>query len=387
MVERAETGPVLSAGGTGTSVQWLPMLWLGFRANAIFLVIPVVYLVVIRVFMALKPGFHSQSAGDVLNALAVGSIPVLLLVLLIYQAVEMAVYDRPKHPVFCLMRKLWDVLGNPGRMAAGLPVFMAVFLFMYDFAVVKSNITGFQPFAWDQTFDRWDAALHFGFRPWELLQPVLGFAPVTFLLNVNYNMWFLSMNMFMVYYAFLAVPGERRTRFFLTFMLIWLIGGGLLATVLSSAGPCYFGAARLGLSPDPYAGLMAYLRQANEHLPIWSIPTQDMLWTLREQGSGFGGVSAMPSMHNGTALLFILASGGFPRWVRWLVILHAALVFIGSIHLGWHYAVDAYLAWGVTVLVWWGAKPLAAWWERSRSERAFRVALGLHATATSPVYA
>lgn len=377
MAERVEKGPGVAMAGAGRARQWLALLWLGFRANAIFLVIPVLYLLLVRVLAGVVPGFQSQTAAAVLNALAVGSMPILLLVLAIYKAVEMAVYHRPKHPAVFLLAEIWGVVGNPGRMAAGVPVFMAVFLFMYSFAVIKANITAFQPFAWDSTFDQWDAALHFGFRPWELLQPVLGYAPVTFLLNVNYNMWFLAMNMFMVHYAFLAVPGERRTRFFLTFMLIWVIGGGLLATVLSSAGPCYFGEGRLGLTPDPYAGLMSYLRRANETLPVWAVATQDMLWSLREQGSAFGGISAMPSMHNGTALLFILASGGFPRWVRVLVIVHAVLVFLGSVHLGWHYAVDAYVAWAITVLVWWGVKPLSAWWEASRPERAFRSALGL----------
>lgn len=374
-VDSVDESPVPAL--AGAEKQWLPLLCMGLRASAIFLFIPVTYLSIVRLLVLFRPGFQTQSVLDVLNALMAGSIPILLLVLVIYKAVEMAVYDRPEHPVPHLLGKLWEVIGNPARMAAGLPIFFAVFLFMYDFAVVKANISGFQPFAWDKTFDQWDAALHFGFRPWELLQPVVGYVPVTFLLNLNYNAWFLAMNMFMVHYAFMAAPGESRSRFFLTFMLIWMIGGGFLATVLSSAGPCYFGAGRLGLSPDPYAGLMAYLRHANDQIPIWSVSTQDMLWSFREQGSAFGGVSAMPSMHNGTALLFILASAGFPLWVRLLVILHAILVFIGSVHLGWHYAVDAYLAWGVTLFVWWAVKPLVNWWEASPQARDFQTAIGV----------
>lgn len=376
MAGRAGEGAMPAIAGAGQGQAWLRLLWLGVRANAIFLFIPVLYLIAVRLLVWFRPGFQAQSAQDVLNALAVGSVPILLLVLVIYKAVELAVYDRPNHPAVHLVRMLWNVLGDAGKMAAGLPVFIAVFLFMYDFAVVKANIAGFQPFAWDRAFDQWDATLHFGVRPWELLQPVVGYPPITFLLNVNYNIWFLTMNMFMVHYAFLAAPGERRTRFFLTFMLIWMIGGGLLATVLSSAGPCYFGAGRLGLSPDPYAGLMAYLRHANELLPVWSLSTQDMLWSLRENGSVFGGVSAMPSMHNATALLFVLASVGFPLWIRLLVIAHGVLVFIGSVHLGWHYAVDAYVAWGLTLLVWWAAKPLAAWWDSTRVQHNFKAALG-----------
>ena len=40
------------------------------------------------------------------------------------------------------------------------------------------------------------------------------------------------------------------------------------------------------------------------------------------------------------------------------------LVYLGSVHLAWHYAIDAYLGWAVTLAVWYGVKPLAQWWEQ-----------------------
>jgi PAP2 superfamily len=377
MLEGALSLPAREARQPG----FLSLLWLGTRAHGIFLQIALLYFLVVQSLVAFMPGFQSRNAMDVLSFFALSTIPSLLVMLFFFKVVEMIIHERPKRPVIRLLAMMWSVLGNRYKMAVGLPMVFALLIFMYGFAMIKANITVFQPFAWDVTFDRWDVALHFGVRPWELLQPILGHAPITFLINVNYNVWFFVMQMFWVYYAFLANPGRKRTEFFLSFMLLWLIGGGLLATVFSSAGPCFFGEGRLGFSPDPYAGLMAYLHQANASLPVWAVSTQDMLWSLREQQSAFGGVSAMPSMHNATALLFVLASGGFPRWVRVLVILHAVLVFLGSVHLAWHYAVDAYLAWGVTLLVWWGVKPLAVWWESSGPERAFRSALGLEKRA------
>jgi hypothetical protein len=231
------------------------------------------------------------------------------------------------------------------------------------------------PFSWDQTLDTWDRVLHFGYRPWEILQPIFGYWPITFLINFNYNLWFVMMNVFWVYYAFLAKPGEERTRYYLSFMLIWMIGGGILAVYFSSGGPCFYGEGRLGLSPDPYAPLMSYLRGANEYLPIWALGTQDMLWDYREAGSAFGGVSAMPSMHNATTLLFVLTSAARPLWVRRLLIAHCILIFLGSIHLGWHYAVDSYVAWAVTLAVWWAMGPVARWWEQTRPARDFAGAL------------
>jgi hypothetical protein len=293
--------------------------------------------------------------------------------LLIYKFAEMAIYEKPESPMKGLWRNFKAVVTDRERMAAGLPVFVALVTFMYVFTMVKSYITVLAPFTWDTAFDQWDVALHFGYRPWELLQPVFGYWPVTFLVNLNYNMWFVVMNVFWAYYAFIAAPGEERTRFFMSYMAIWILGGGVLAVVFSSAGPCYFG--RIGLSPDPYAPLMEYLRGANHYLPIWALNAQDMLWDLQAQGSAFGGISAMPSMHNATALLFVLTSAGRPVWVRRALIAHAVLIFLGSIHLGWHYAVDGYLAFALAYGVWRVMGPVSRWWENSKAVKDYQAAL------------
>ena len=265
------------------------------------------------------------------------------------------------------------VLGSPTRMAAGVPMFMSLVGFMYAFTMIKGSISAVTPFSWDVTFDQLDVALHFGYRPWELLQPVLGYWPITFLINFNYNLWFLVMNVFWVYYAFIATPGVERTRFFLAFMVTWMVGGSLLAVVFASAGPCYFGL--LGLTPDPYAPLMAYLREADSHATIWALGTQDLLWNYLVGGSALGGISAMPSMHNATTLLLVLASAARPRWVRLALWAHLVLILVGSVHLGWHYAVDAYLGFAVALVVWWAAGPVARWWEATSPAQAFAAAV------------
>jgi hypothetical protein len=160
-------------------------------------------------------------------------------------------------------------------------------------------------------------------------------------------------------------------------MLIWAIGGSLLAIAFSSAGPCYF--TRLGLAPDPYAPLMSYLREVNQIYPIWAIDTQDALWNGYAHGGLLQGISAMPSMHNATTLLIVLACWHLSKFVRCLAIGLAVLIFIGSIHLGWHYAVDSYLAWIITLAIWFGVKPVAVWWESRPAAR--RLALAVQSDA------
>ena len=64
----------------------------------------------------------------------------------------------------------------------------------------------------------------------------------------------------------------------------------------------------------------------------------------------------MPSLHNAMAFLYLLC--GFStknRVARTATALFAAIVFIGSIHLGWHYAVDGIAAWAAVAAIWWGS--------------------------------
>jgi hypothetical protein len=355
--------------------RFLPLLRRSFAAHGIFISVLAGYCVFLACLFILYPEllvkFAPEGLLGVVLLLSCGSA----LLLLPYKFIEMAVYERPDRPTLALYRNILSVIGNRDILAKAFPMYLVLCLFMLVFAHVKSSIPVVQPFAWDETFDRWDVAMHFGRRPWEWLHPVLGHPPVTYVLDWNYSLWGLLLIGFWLHYAFLANPGEERTRYLLSFMLSWIAGGSLFALALSSAGPCYYGEGALGLLPDPYAGLMAYLNAANESLPVGALDVQDILWKARDETAPFGGVSAMPSMHNATALLFLLTSRGFPRWLRGLLLVHLILVFLGSVHLAWHYAVDAYVAWAITLAVWYAAGPLSRWWESRPAAQAFRLAL------------
>ena len=50
------------------------------------------------------------------------------------------------------------------------------------------------------------------------------------------------------------------------------------------------------------------------------------------------------------------------RWVGILFSIFLALIFLGSIMLGWHYAIDAYAGAAVAVFGWWAAgRPRSRW--------------------------
>jgi membrane-associated phospholipid phosphatase len=90
---------------------------------------------------------------------------------------------------------------------------------------------------------------------------------------------------------------------------------------------------------------------------------QDTLWQSYTQGGLVAGISAMPSMHNATALLLALVGARIDWRLGILLWIHCALIFIGSIHLAWHYAVDNYVGWAIALACWWLARPVARWWE------------------------
>lgn len=361
--------------------RFLALLWRSAVAQAIFVYILLAYCAFLVGLFVLFPDLLAKFAPSDLLIVMLTMALANFLLLIPHKFVEMAIYERPERPTLALCRNLLSVMGNREILARGLPIYFVLAVFMLVFANVKTSITVINPFAWDKTFAQWDLVLHFGRSPWQWIHPILGYPPVTFLINFNYILWNFILFGFLMHFGLLTRLGEERTRYFLCFLLSWIVGGSLFALLLSSAGPCYYGEGGLGIDPDPYAGLMAYLKAANQSFPLSALSVQATLWNTVGQPMPFGGVSAMPSMHNATALLFVLASRKFPRWLRWLLIVHLVLVYLGSIHLAWHYAVDAYLAWAITLAAWRVAGPLSRWWESRPGAQALSHALDLRQQA------
>lgn len=244
------------------------------------------------------------------------------------------------------------------RIAGALVILLLLQLFFSIFTSLKSMIPYVNPFAWDPDLTAWDRTIHGGVDPWRLLQPVIGFPFATAVVNLLYQCWLAVMYGVLFWQAFCVRRQALRMQFFLSFILSWGLVGNLAATVLSSAGPVYFELAT-GLE-SPFAPLMAYLREANEIYPIWTLELQERLWTAyitdsEELGKG---ISAMPSMHVSTAVLFMLVAWNTNRKLGWAFAAYAGAVMIGSVHLAWHYALDGYVGAVMTYGLW----RVAGWW-------------------------
>lgn len=243
------------------------------------------------------------------------------------------------------------------RVAAVLPVFALFPFFGSAFSYFRIYIPSFHAFSWDPTLAEWDRWLHGGTHPWEWLQPVLGYPYVTTIINGFYHVWFVAMFGVILWQMGSLSRPRLRMQFFLTFVLLWALLGNVAATLLSSAGPVYYG--RVTNLDDPFAPLMDYLRAANEVTPVWALNVQELLWaSYSENGLAIiGGITAMPSMHIATSTAFMLVALATSRPLGYLFAAFALMMQIGSVHLGWHYAIDGYVAfigtWGIWLAVGW----------------------------------
>ncbi|MDP1701142.1 MAG: phosphatase PAP2 family protein [Aestuariivirga sp.] len=299
-----------------------------------------------------------------------GPVLMLLGVMIFFGLVlELIRLNRTNYPgsaVGGLWIKIRDDYLSPQRVSNSIHAFLFMTLYMVGFSFIKKAIPLAVPFSWDETFMRWDQVLHFGRHPYEWLAPLLNLPWVTFLINANYNIWFFVMFTCWYWQGFAARDSALRMRFLLGFTLTWFIGTSVLGTIFSSVGPCFYG--RLLPGVDPYAPLMAWLNEVNQNHTIFALTAMNELWKNYETGTGLiNGISAMPSMHVGASILFaILGFSSGKKWLGYLMSAFAFLIFIGSIHLGWHYAIDGYAGAAVAIVCWWMAGKIVDWDRRKR---------------------
>lgn len=279
-----------------------------------------------------------------------GLVPIFLVSMVIWRFAYMVAHVRPARPIHWLLGDLRRILITDRlRILSGGSAILGIVFFALIFSYVKEAIPLINPFTWDGFFASLDRLVHGGIDPYLLLLPALGNAISFQIADLTYSVWFILI----YFFGFLACMDQenpdRRNTFLFAFLLSWIIGGSLLATLFSSVGPIYYQAFGYG---DQFAPLQDVLAQINETTPLVAVELQAMLLEGYQNGGGLGGISAMPSMHLATSWLMAFQGFRYNRALGWTMVGFAVVIQLSSVLLGWHYAIDGYLGLLVAIFCW-----------------------------------
>jgi hypothetical protein len=274
---------------------------------------------------------------------------------LYFYPVYVMVFIRPDRLFKEIARGYSRHLLRTDRLIFSIPVIIIIPIVYSVYSSFKRLIPEIHYFQFDAVFCSIDRSLFVGVAPWQLLQPIIGYPWVTVAVDWLYHdVWLYMLLLMVLWHAQGKHSLKIRVRFFVSYILVWAIIGNLLAVLMSSAGPCYFD--RITGLVSPYKPLFDYLQKINNYNTLSSLVLQEKLW------SGFahnyfdygGGISAMPSLHVATSTLFALSARNISPLLSKLLFIYASIVLIGSVHLGWHYAVDGLFSVPCTILIWCG---------------------------------
>ena len=280
---------------------------------------------------------------------AVHSVPIFILVVLVPRAMK----DGSRRPLTDAVATAYRRTLLP-RVMAGIVLILVHALFWSVFTSVKNTLPNVAPVWFDRQIADFDFALHGSNDAWRLLQPFVGYQPITRLIEILYlNVWLLILTVFPAVLALGRDAGGLRIRYFATSFLILIVLGNVCAALGMSAGPVYYG--YVTGDGGRFADLIDYLSFSKGQVSS-AADVQDYLWHLfsTNQTHVGSGISAHPSIHVAMATLFFLAGRSLSRKLGAVFFAYLVIIMIGSVHLGWHYAVDGYASVLGTYAIWHG---------------------------------
>ncbi len=247
----------------------------------------------------------------------------------------------------------WGTASSFRQGLAALGIFYPLF---FGFTAFKSLIPLFSPYGWDPTLSELDRTLHGGYFPHSFLPTTLWTIRIA---EWVYYLWFPVVLVANGYAAFFDMNPRRRKLYLLATALSWIVMGSLGATLLSSVGPLFYGDF-YAAPPNPYADIQANLAMATEKGEVlWPQAVAVLLDITRNTViCDLNGISAMPSMHVGISFLITLYAFTLHRAMGWGMAIFTALIFLSSLILGFHYAIDGYVACAGIAIIWFAVRAL-----------------------------
>ena len=329
-----------------------------WRQNSLLVGLTLIYLAFVYIVATLNGYMDSFILGIywkvtlktiLYTAILMGFVGLLHLVLI----------KRPARPLTLLAKNVMAYFSDVDRLLNVALAILIIPVMASLYTSFKTMIPALVPFYLDQAFMEIDRAVHFGHDPWRLTHALFGGPGLTVFINFVYHLWFFFLWGFLLYNVFFNKNLIERMQYMVGFVLTWMLLGSLGAVALSSAGPVYY-AEVTGLA-SPFASLMdglrtmdADLRVSGDFSRIWALDVQDRLWDVYANSkTGVGaGISAMPSLHLATTALMTFHAFQLNRWLGWFMVAFLVVMLVGSVHLGWHYAIDGYLAIPLTYGLW-----------------------------------
>jgi len=270
-----------------------------------------------------------------------------------------------KHTIIKIIYPYWSLNFFLLTIRRALVIFGVLYFFLHlKHVILFINKSNFDLFLWNL-----DRLLHFGVQPNIWMMENFGLNhDFSIAVDWLYIKYFKYMQIACLLF-FLEPKGRKLSeRFFLAFALLWSLGG-LLYLTAPADGPCY--AILVDYSTPKDTGSHIFKFPVVDKIPadyvgsylsskIWYAKSfQNALWVSRARflsGSGqpgmFYGIAAMPSLHVAVVALIALFIFPVSSILGVIGFLYTAIMFVGSILLQWHYAVDGYAGFALALVVW-----------------------------------
>lgn len=314
------------------------------------------------VALARDPLVDWTSVGRLKATGYVSAIALLAPVMLIGRLVWLRRQGR-NDSISDIVRDFVDSRIRPGYGLPFLTPLLTAVLVATAYNVFKQRMLPASGYRYDDALAAIDLAV-FGTDPWRLTHALVSSPTATWVIDQLYHPWFLPMTFGIAVCTFMPLDSTARLRHTLGFALLLIVPTTIVAWLVPAVGPCfeafYHGNPRF----DP---LMATLREqqawsiAHGQGPYASLAAQTKLAGLLGAPTiaDGGGIAALPSLHNSMSTLFICFAVSLRRRLIWVLLPYTAVILFGSVHLGWHYAIDGVAGIGMAIMIWFATGPMA----------------------------
>lgn len=242
-------------------------------------------------------------------------------------------------------RRLYDAARQmPPRVAAVVAGVELAAVNAALFSALKAAIPNVVPFWADRPIMLIERAL-LGDDAWRVAQHWIGWATPG--IDLLYILW-IAIQLAAIYAVMTLAPSPRKTQAIVCYFLLWEVVGLFAAAAFSSAGPIFYDRIFGGAQ---FAALAPTLASLHGNA---ALAASERLWAAHMglSTSVGAGISAMPSLHVACAVWLALVLRAFLPKVQALGWAYAALIWVGSVLLGWHYALDGPAGALGAILVW-----------------------------------